>query len=130
MIHKFSLPQLLLQSLTLSFDIHLFPPFIPLEQQKGFGRWYLTISVHFAPNLISSASPSFAPQPPSPVWCIHVCSVSSYSHRDTAGSGRVWPMPRSRMGSISTVGCQGLRSLCILSNKAKEILEMFSTLQQ
>lgn len=62
---RFSLPQLLLQSLTLIFDIRLFSPFISLKQQKGFGRWHLTIPIHFAPNLISSASPSFAPQPPS-----------------------------------------------------------------
>lgn len=72
MIHTFSLPRLLLQSLTLNFDIQLFSPFTSLEQQKGFGRWYLAVPVHFAPNLISSASPSFAPQPPS-FGLVHTC---------------------------------------------------------
>ena len=108
MIHTFSLPQLLLQSLTLSFDIHLFSPFIPLEQLKGFDRWYLTILVHFAPNLISSASTSLTPQPPIlSLVCTCVPPCFQLSCPWGYWGGLEGPMPRPRVSSISAVGCQG-----------------------
>lgn len=111
---RFSLPQLLLQSLTLIFDIRLFSPFISLKQQKGFGRWHLTIPIHFAPNLISSASPSFAPQPPSlrlvRTWVSQFPAITSTGISGW-GAGRVWPVPRPRVSSISADEYQGLTDL-------------------
>lgn len=113
MIHTFSLPQLLLQSLTLNFDIRLFSPFISVDQQKGFGRWRLTIPVRFAPTLSSSASPPFTPQPPRPTLvCTRMSQFPAIASMGVLrGSGRVWPMPRPRVGSISAVGYQGLAHL-------------------